>query len=95
MLQELYHGWLIELLQQPQGVSFQCWLPGKRLAVSDRNLYPSLESAREAAHGRADLESVRWAIQHCYANYIQGALTPEEYTTLEDLILDVVRPMES
>jgi hypothetical protein len=93
-VQELYHGWLIELQQQPQGFSFQCWLPGKRLAVSDRNFYPTSDLAIAAAHQRADVESARWAIEHCYTNYLAGNLSPDEYTTLEDLILESVLPSE-
>ncbi len=87
MTQELYHGWLIELDEQPEGFSYQCWLPGNRLAVSDRISYATLESARTAAHDRANLESVKWALQHCYANYIEGSLSSEEFTTLETLIM--------
>jgi hypothetical protein len=87
MTQELYHGWWIELSDQPEGFSYQCWLPGHRLAVSDRKHYSSLEAAQIAAHHRADLESVKWAIQHCYASYVEGSLTISEFETLERLIL--------
>ena len=92
MSKELYHGWHIELLPEATGYSFQCWLPNDRLAVSDRSLYPTLESARSAAQTRADLEAVRWALKHCHANYIQGGLNCDEYLTLEKLIMGVLTP---
>lgn len=91
-MKEVYHGWLIELSSEMEGYSFQCWLPGNRLAVSDRHIYPTLAAARDAAQKRADREAVHWALKHCYANYIQGSLSAEEYATLEDLILSVVTP---
>jgi hypothetical protein len=92
MTQELYHGWWIELSDQPEGFSYQCWLPGHRLAVSDRKVYPSLASAQIAAHDRADLESVKWALRHCYASYVEGSLTMDEFETLESLIMDAIAP---
>ena len=92
MRKEQYHGWLIELSSDEAGYSYQCWLPGDRLAVSDRMLYSDLEQARSAAQKRADAEAVRWAIKHCYSTYIQGALSSDEYSTLEDLILGVLTP---
>jgi hypothetical protein len=42
MFQEKYHGWLIEILKDSDGYLFHCWLPGDRLAVSDRQIYPTL-----------------------------------------------------
>ena len=90
MSKELYHGWHVELVPEATGYSFQCWLPSDRLAVSDRHTYSTLESARFAAQTRADLEGVRWTIKHCYANYIQGNLNSEEYSTLEGLIVGVL-----
>lgn len=86
MFQERYYGWLIEILADSDGYLFNCWLPGNRLAVSDRQKYPTLSSARTAAERRANLESVKWAIQHCYATYVQGSLSSEEFLTLEELI---------
>jgi hypothetical protein len=92
MRKERYNGWLIEFSSDEVGYSFQCWLPGDRLAVSDRRTYPTLEAARSSARKRADTEAVKWAIKHCYSTYIQGDLSPDEYTTLEDLILSVLTP---
>jgi hypothetical protein len=93
MKKEFYNGWLVEFISEPAGYSYQCWLPGDRVAVSDRNLYVTLESVRNAAHKRADLESVKWALKHCYTNYIQGNLSADEYTTLEGLITGVLTPI--
>jgi hypothetical protein len=92
MHKEIYHGWHIELVSEATGYSFQCWLPSDRLAVSDRKTYPTLESARNAAQKRADLEAVKWALKHCYSNYVQGSLNSDEYSTLEDLIMGVLTP---
>lgn len=92
MNKELYHGWLIELVPDSAGYLFQCWLPSNRIAVSDRKCYPTLESARAAAQTRADLEAVKWALKHCYTNYIQGSLSSDEYSTLEGLITGVLTP---
>lgn len=86
MFEEKYHGWLIEILTDAEGYIFNCWLPGCRLAVSDRQNYPTLFSARMAAKRRADRESVKWALQHCYQTYCQGNLNSEEFQTLEELI---------
>ena len=92
MNKELYNGWLIEFIAEPTGFAFQCWLPENRISVGDRKVYPTLESARIAAQTRADLEAVKWALKHCYATYIEGNLSPDEYFTLEHLIMDVLAP---
>ncbi|MGV0024812.1 hypothetical protein [Phormidesmis priestleyi] len=94
MKKELYNGWLIEFISEPAGYSYQCWLPGDRVAVSDRKLYVTLESVRNAARKRADLEAVKWALKHCYTSYIQGSLSADEYSTLESLITGVLTPIQ-
>jgi hypothetical protein len=77
---------------EAEGYIFNCWLPGNRLAVSDRQNYPTIFSARIAAKHRADTESVKWALKHCYSTYIQGSLNSEEFSTLEGLISEALSP---
>lgn len=94
MKKELYNGWLIEFAPESTGYSFQCWLPGDRVAVSDRKLYSTLESVRAAAQKRADLEAVKWALKRCYTNYIQSHPDTDEHSTLESLIVGMLTPMK-
>lgn len=84
-----YHGWLIEVVPQQIGYTFQCWLPNEMVGVSDYQTYPNLESAFVAAQKRADLEAVRLALRHCQSTLHCGDLDFEEYLTLADLILGV------
>lgn len=88
-MKEFYHGWLIEFATESNGFSFQCWLPGNRLAVSDRLVYPALEVARIAAQTRADTESAKWSLQHWYATYIERKFG-DEGLSLEHLILETL-----
>jgi hypothetical protein len=72
-IRQNYHGWLIDIVGSPIGYSFYCW-HSDSIAVSDYNLYPSLATALNAAHHRADLESACTALVnflaeirgHCY-----------------------------
>lgn len=68
---ELYHGWLIEVVLEPEGYSFQCWLPGEMMAVGDRQIYATVEEATLAARVRADLESLRWSLNRFLAEMHQ------------------------
>ncbi|MBW4539079.1 MAG: hypothetical protein KME43_08005 [Myxacorys chilensis ATA2-1-KO14] len=88
-MNEVYHGWLIELVAESNGFSFQCWLPGNRLAVSDRQVYPTLDAARSAAQTRADVESAKWSLNHWYATYIERKFG-DEPLSLEHLILETL-----
>lgn len=82
-IQEAYHGWLIELIPEQTGYSFQCWLTEERIAISDRKTYATSEQALVVAKMRADLEAVSWAMLrflnevygHCYISFKEhGAL---------------------
>jgi len=68
---EAYHGWLIELIPEQTGYSFRCWLPEKKIAVSDRKTYATSEQALAVAKVRADLEAVSWAMLR-FLNEVYG-----------------------
>lgn len=61
-MRKLYHGWSIELNYESAGYYFQCIDLQKDVAVSDRQAYPTLWQALQAAQKRADLESVSLAL---------------------------------
>ncbi|HEY9633222.1 MAG TPA: hypothetical protein V6D14_07440 [Coleofasciculaceae cyanobacterium] len=88
---EPYHGWFIELIPQPTGYSFRCWLPEQRIALSDRKTYPTLDQALRVAKVRADLEAVSWALLR-FLNEVYGHyyLTPDEHVSLSRSILEFV-----
>ncbi len=95
-----YHGWLIELVALSQGHAFQgytfhCWLPSETVGLSDRALYPSATVALAAAQSRADLESVKLAVEHCHSTFQQGNLNGFEYWTLTDLITQTISSQQS
>ncbi|NDJ18332.1 hypothetical protein [Myxacorys almedinensis] len=89
-MNELYHGWQIEVATESDGFSFQCWLPGNRLAVSDRKIYASIELARLAAQTRADTESAKWSLRRWYATCIEKRLHVDEVLSLEYLIVETL-----
>jgi hypothetical protein len=85
-----YHGWLIEIVAEGQGYLFRCWLPDKMAGVSDHEIYPTTEIAMSAAQNRADLEAAHLALNHCYSELQRGNLHAEEYSTLAELVLEVI-----
>jgi hypothetical protein len=70
-MRKIYHGWLIELTDELTGYSFQCLDPRKDIAISDRQVYPTLWQALQAAQKRADLEAVSLALVS-FLNEISG-----------------------
>jgi hypothetical protein len=88
---EPYHGWSIELIQQPAGYSFRCWFPEQRIALSDRKTYPTSEQALKVAQLRADLETVHWSLLRLLNEvYHQCNLSPEEHIALSSSVLEFV-----
>jgi hypothetical protein len=86
-----YHGWLIELVPEPTGYSFRCWIPEEMISISDRRIYPTLDCALRIAKIRADLEAVRWALLRFLNEvYQQSSLSPEEHLSLACSILEFV-----
>ncbi len=89
--QEPYHGWLIELIQEQAGYSFQCCWLEKSISVSDHQIYVTSEQALRGARLRADLETVRLSL----SNFLQGKLqrlllSPDERASLENSIAQIV-----
>lgn len=60
--EEFYHGWTIQAAQGQAGYTFQCWMAGKQVGVTDAQYYSTFERALSAGRLRADLESVRLAL---------------------------------
>jgi hypothetical protein len=89
-----YHGWLIELVPEPTGYSFRCWIPEEMISISDRRIYPTLDCALRIAKIRADLEAVRWVLLRFLNEvYQQSSLSPEEHLSLACSILEFVTSM--
>ncbi|MCU0568113.1 MAG: hypothetical protein MUF49_16125 [Oculatellaceae cyanobacterium Prado106] len=86
-----YHGWLIELSGQQPGYSFHCWMPGRAVGVSDRQIYIDFQAALAAAQQRADLEAARLAIAHCQLRYLQGEILDGDYRAIVEIITDLVQ----
>ncbi len=88
---EPYHGWLIEVIPEPAGYSFRCWLPEEKIAVSDRKIYSTSALALRVAKVRADLEAVRWALTHFLNEvYQECRLSPDEHVALASSVLEFV-----
>jgi len=88
---ESYHGWLIELIPEPTGYSFRCWIAEEKMTVSDRKTYPTRDRALNAAKLRADLEAVRWTMLHFLNEIYQRCnLSPEEHLSLSCSIAEFV-----
>lgn len=88
---QLYHGWLIELIPEPTGYSFRCWIPQEMIAISDRRTYPTLDRALKVAKVRADLEAVRCSLlRFLNEAYQQCNLSPEEHLSLACSLLEFV-----
>lgn len=88
---EPYHGWFIELIPQPTGYSFRCWLPEQRIALSDRKTYPTSDQALKVAKLRADLEAVHWSLLRFLNEIYQRCnLSPEEHVALSSSVLEFV-----
>lgn len=89
--QEPYHGWLIELISEQAGYSFQCCWPEKSITASDNQIYATSEQALRGARLRADLETVRLSL----SSFLQGKLqrlllSSDERTALENSITQIV-----
>ncbi|MGI0491456.1 hypothetical protein ACN4EG_06565 [Alkalinema pantanalense CENA528] len=89
MVRDTYCGWLIEVSSTSEGYSFQCTSSNNE-EWHDREFYQSGSSARAAARRFVQAAVVRTALRHCYSSYCVGGLSPEEYVTLEDLILSAL-----
>lgn len=90
-MKEQYHGWLIELISDQGGYSFQCWTAQERIGISDRQIYSTFEQALSIAKKRADLESVRWALTRFLDDAcLRYKLTVEELIALEASVLAFV-----
>ncbi|MCA1994578.1 MAG: hypothetical protein LDL41_21420 [Coleofasciculus sp. S288] len=88
---EPYHGWLIELIPEPTGYLFRCWLPEQRIAISDRKTYPTLAQALRVAKVRADLEAAYLALLHFLNEVYQTCnLSPDEHVALASSVLEFV-----
>jgi hypothetical protein len=88
---EPYHGWLIELIPERTGYSFQCWFPQEKIAVSDRKTYPTLEQALRVAKVRADMEAVYLTLLHFLNEVYQRCnLSPDEHVALASSVLEFV-----
>lgn len=86
-----YHGWLIELIPEPTGYSFRCWIPQESISISDRRTYPTIEQALKVAKVRADLEAVRWTlIRFLNEVYQECNLSPEEHLSLACSVVEFV-----
>lgn len=92
-MRKIYHGWLIELTDELTGYSFQCLDPQKDMAISDRQIYPTLWQALQAAQKRADLETVSLALVS-FLNEISGRcyyLGSDDRVALTHSIAEFVR----
>lgn len=88
-IRENYHGWLIELLPQLGGYSFQCWTAAGRIGVSDHQIYPTAALALTVARKRADLEAVCWSLTRFLNEAcLRYKLNLEESIALENSVLD-------
>ncbi|MBD2314159.1 hypothetical protein H6G20_21040 [Desertifilum sp. FACHB-1129] len=91
IVEEFYHGWVIQVTQQPDGYIFQCWMSEKRTSVTDTQSYPTIDRAFRAGQLRADLESVRLSLR----NFIRGKLKllqlyPDEQNALENSVAQYI-----
>ncbi|MBD2329053.1 hypothetical protein [Alkalinema sp. FACHB-956] len=89
MLMDTYCGWLIKVIPNPEGYSFHCTSSDQE-AWCDRGIYQSPRLAQAAARRFVQAAVIRTALRHCYSSYCVGGLSPEEYVTLEELILSAL-----
>jgi hypothetical protein len=92
-MRTLHHGWLIDLIPEPNGYSFYCWDSQQGIAISDSRVYPSLQKTLASARHRADLESVNLALTG-FLNEICGNcyyLTAEDHTALISSIAEFIQ----
>lgn len=91
--QQLYHGWLIQLMSEPAGYSFQCCLPDGQITIYDGKTYSTPQQALTVAYHRADLQTAGLALIRFF-NEIYGRcyyLTPDDHMALTSSILEVLR----
>lgn len=93
--QQLYHGWLIRLMSEPAGYSFQCYFPDGQITICicDGKTYSTPQQALTVAHHRADLEAAGLALIRFF-NEIYGRcyyLTSNDHMALTSSILEVLR----
>lgn len=88
---EQYHGWVIELMSDQVGYSFQCRHPDQNIVISNRRTYLTYEKALETAKLRADLESVHLSLSHFLDGKFQlFLLNPVERSALENSIVQCI-----
>jgi hypothetical protein len=92
-MQQLYHGWLIQLTSESTGYSFQCCFPDGQITIDDGRTYSTPQQALTVARNRADLETAGLALirffneiyGHCYY------LTSDDHIALTSSILECLR----
>lgn len=87
MKKEFYHGWVIQVLKNPAGYSFECQMIDRQGRISDPQCYSTSDQAFQAGRLRADLEGVRLSL----TSFLRGKLKrvwlyPDEQTALENSI---------
>jgi hypothetical protein len=93
LTQQTYHGWLITLVPEMTGYSFECSFLEEQLSVSDDKIYLTPEQAFRAAYMKADLESAGLSLIR-FLNEIYGRcyyLTAEDHMALTCSIVDILR----
>jgi hypothetical protein len=93
LTQQKYHGWLIKLVPELVGYSFECCLPEGQVIISDNKIYPTPEQALREAYLRADLETAGLALVS-FLNEIYGRcyyLTSDDHMALTSSILEFLR----
>ncbi|WP_245927628.1 hypothetical protein [Aphanothece hegewaldii] len=92
-VKQRYHGWLIDLISEPTGYSFRCWLSEQTVWLSDSKVYPTPQQALEVAYYRADLETACLSLV-CFLNEIKGHcyyLSSEDHQALTNSILEFAK----
>jgi hypothetical protein len=92
-ISQRYHGWLIELISEPTGFSFRCWLSEQTVWLSDCKVYPTPQKALEMARQRADLESACLSLIR-FLNETKGRcyyLSSEDHQALTNSILEFAK----
>jgi hypothetical protein len=96
---EFYHGWVIQVVQEQWGCTFQCWMSGQQGSVTDARSYSTFEQALNAGRLRADLESMRLSLNTFLSGKLQFLLlNAEERNALENSIaryIDATQPQLS
>ncbi|MFQ4146075.1 DUF1830 domain-containing protein [Chlorogloeopsis sp. ULAP02] len=91
-LKHFHYGWLIELIPMPTGYLFNCWMPGEKTGLSDRQIYPTFVQALTVAKRRADLQTVSLSLTHFLnQSYKSCNLSLPEYQALEKSVFDFVK----